>query len=201
MRTVRNLLVLLALLALLAPASALAASEDVIDDCAQDGVIDGRYSDQELRDAERDLPSDIDEYTDCREAIRSELGSDGGGSGSGGSGSGSGGGAPTDPSLVTEDGAVASAREDIDALRNLTGSGGDGEPSIDVGGRKITPGGSAGGELLGVANTSNDLPGSLLTAIVLLLVTAVTAGVLLLRRRGLSLPSLGNVKRPRFFRR
>lgn len=196
MRIVRTLIVALALAALALPATALASGDDVIRDCADDGVIDGDYSDRELRQAEGDLPSDIDEYTDCREAIRGELGSD---RDSGGSGGTPGGGrTSTDPNLVTDEGAVAGSREDREALDDLTG--GDGSP-IDVGGSQVTPG--EGGKLLGAAQASNDLPGSLLSALILLVLTAAAGTALLIRRRGLgALPAfITRVKPRRIFRR
>lgn len=207
----------LALIALAAPSVALASGDDVIRDCADDGVIDGDYSERELREAERDLPSDIDEYTDCREAIRAERGG-----GAGSSGSSGGGGRPaTDPNLVTPDGAVASTRDDIDALNELSEQGrseGGDEPAIDVGGTQVTPGDSAGGQLLGAANAANELPMSMLSALILLVLSAVAGTALLIRRRGLPAPLaaglgkvrakapgapafLSRVKRPRIFRR
>ena len=59
-----------------APAHASAAS--VIRDCSEDGVLNGNYSQSELDGALEQLPSDLDEYTDCRAVIRSaQLGSAG----------------------------------------------------------------------------------------------------------------------------
>ncbi|CAA9505900.1 MAG: hypothetical protein AVDCRST_MAG53-2415, partial [uncultured Solirubrobacteraceae bacterium] len=57
--------------ALLFPA---AASADggvaaLVKDC-QDEKIDGTYTAQEYRDALRRLPTDVDEYTGCRETLR-----------------------------------------------------------------------------------------------------------------------------------
>lgn len=84
---------LVALLSL--PAFAQASGDDVIRDCNEDGTLDGNYSQDELRDAEQNLPSDIDQYGDCRDVInqaqadrtRSRDGGAGGGlGGSGGSG-------------------------------------------------------------------------------------------------------------------
>lgn len=200
MRIVRTVLVALALTALAVPGTALASGDDVIRDCADDGVIDGDYSDRELRQAERDLPSDIDEYTDCREAIRGELGSDR--DSSGGGGTPGGGRSSTDPRLVTDSGAVAGSPEDREALDDLTGGGrGDDRPSIDVGGTQVTPG--EGGKVLGAAQASNDLPGSLLSALIVLVLTAAAGTALLIRRRGLAaLPAfVTRVKPRRIFRR
>ena len=200
MRILRTLIVALAFAALAVPTTALASGDDVIRDCADDGVIDGDYSDRELREAERDMPSDIDEYTDCREAIRGELGSDRSAGGSGGSGGGTPGGGrtSTDPNLTTDEGAVAGSREDREALDDLTG--GDGSP-IGVGDTQVTPG--EGGKLLGAAQASNDLPGSLLSALILLVLTAAAGTALLIRRRGLgALPAfITRVKPRRIFRR
>ena len=199
MRILRTLPVALALAAFAVPVPAFASGDDVIRDCADDGVIDGNYSDRELREGERELPSDIDEYTDCREAIRAELGSDRGGSG----GSGGGGRSSNDPNLVTDSGAVAGSREDRDALDELTAGGGGDRPSVDVGGTQVTPGEAPGGKLLGAAQASNELPGSLLSALILLVLTAAAGTVLLIRRRGLPAlpPVLTRVDPRRIFRR
>ena len=86
------------LVALLAvPAFAQASGQDVVRDCYDDGHIDGNYSPEEYEDAQNNLPSDVDQYSDCRDVIaqgqagggKDSKGS-GGSSGSGGSG-GSGG--------------------------------------------------------------------------------------------------------------
>jgi hypothetical protein len=55
-----------------------ASARDVIRDCSEDGVLDGRYSHSEIEKALEQLPSDLDEYTDCRSVIRgAQLGSAG----------------------------------------------------------------------------------------------------------------------------
>jgi hypothetical protein len=93
---------LVALLAL--PAFAQASGQDVIRDCFDDGHIDGDYSQGEYQDAQDNLPSDVDQYSDCRDVIAqgqagggkrhnsnsggsNSGGSNGGGSSGGGSGS------------------------------------------------------------------------------------------------------------------
>ena len=64
---------------------ALANPEAVLEDC-QDGRMDKKYRDEDLRDALEDMPADLDEYTSCREVIRSAQQ---GVRGSGGTGPGS----------------------------------------------------------------------------------------------------------------
>ena len=68
------LLVLLLCAATAAPA--LGSPAGVIRDCSEDGVLNGKYSQSELDGALEQLPSDLDEYTDCRSVIRrAQLGS------------------------------------------------------------------------------------------------------------------------------
>jgi hypothetical protein len=79
---------LVALLAL--PAFAQASGEDVIRDCYDDGHIDGNYSQGDYQDAQDNLPSDVDQYSDCRDVIAQAQagGSRGGSKGSKGGGRG-----------------------------------------------------------------------------------------------------------------
>jgi hypothetical protein len=49
---------------------AFASAGDVIRDCSADGTLNRHYSQSELTGALDNLPSDIDEYTDCRSVIR-----------------------------------------------------------------------------------------------------------------------------------
>ena len=68
----RSAVLLIAALAALAlPALAQAVSPgDVIRDCTLDGRLDRSYTQKELRQALAAIPSDVDEYTNCREVIR-----------------------------------------------------------------------------------------------------------------------------------
>lgn len=94
-RLMRRVVLLIALVGLLAPASALASKaggERLIKDCARDGEINGKYSQGDYKYALSNLPSDLDEYTNCRDAIReAQSAAAGGGSSSGGGGTGVGG--------------------------------------------------------------------------------------------------------------
>lgn len=68
-------------LCLLVPAAPAVASGDaVIKDCVQNGRLTKKYSQSEYRDALANMPTDVDEYTDCRDIIRkAQLGLSGGG--------------------------------------------------------------------------------------------------------------------------
>ena len=62
---------LLTLLVLLAggAAQALASGRDVINDCTDDEVLAKTYTQQEYRDALKQLPADADQYGNCRDII------------------------------------------------------------------------------------------------------------------------------------
>jgi hypothetical protein len=76
-RLAAPLAALLAALAAAAPPAG-ASATDVIRDCSEDGVLNGKYSHSEIEKALEQLPSDLDEYTDCRSVIRgAQLGSAG----------------------------------------------------------------------------------------------------------------------------
>lgn len=81
-KPVKPMLIAVAAAAVFAlPSNALAGSGDVIRDCSEDGVLNGKYSQGELQGALNGLPSDLDEYTDCRSVIRSAALSKAGGKG------------------------------------------------------------------------------------------------------------------------
>jgi hypothetical protein len=54
--------------------AAISVSDDVVRDCYEDGKLDGRYTREELAEADEDMPSDVDEYSDCRAVIASARG-------------------------------------------------------------------------------------------------------------------------------
>jgi hypothetical protein len=110
---------LVALLAL--PAFAQASGQDVIRDCYDDGHIDGNYSQGDYQDAQDNLPSDVDQYSDCRDVIA--QGQAGGGkkgsssgsghsNGSGGGGSNSGGSSGSGASGGSSSGSSGSSRDE-----------------------------------------------------------------------------------------
>ena len=158
-----TLTALLALLALwvAAPAPASAAGRDkIIADCADDGQLSGRYSPSELRDARKNLPSDVAEYTDCADVLRrAELG-DGGSSGAGGS---AGGGLPGGTAGSGGSGPILTPESDAERAA-LAKAQTDGAAPVEVNGETITPG-AAG---FSPNATRNGMPASLLFAIIAL---------------------------------
>ena len=161
-------------LALALPAIALADGDDVIRDCATDGDLDKQYSDEELEEAEENMPSDIDAYSSCREVIRQAQGGgrgspDATGSGGGGPGpTGPGGSGPSDNGGPT----APATQNDLDELRRRQQEVKEGAlPTTDD--AKLAAGADAGDD--------SGLPTAALVAIALLGLAAVGGGTYLLR--------------------
>jgi hypothetical protein len=179
------------------PAPAGATPFQVIKDCNEDGQLDRKYSNEELTKALDNLPSDIDEYSDCREVISAAItgGSDRGenrGAGSGGDGSGGGSAAPITPE---EQAARAQDQADLQAL--TTPDGRDKPPAVEVGGETVKPGSDG---LFDLASESNSIPGPLLAALIALGILALVGGVVALRGRVPALarlPLLSKIPTPR----
>ena len=96
MRTLWLLATVLALL-VAAPAAHAADRAQIIADCNADGDLDGNYTPSEIRDARNNIPTDIDQYSDCRDVLSRALGGSGTSAvgGPAGAGGTSGGGGPS----------------------------------------------------------------------------------------------------------
>ena len=189
-------LLVAAVLALMAlPGSAMA---DPITDCNTDGDLDKNYSNKELRDAIADLPTDLDEYSNCREILSGAITS----------GSDRGGNRPTvgaDGSPVPAD-EQAARTQDTEDLTAITADPEKSPPSVKVGDEKVEPGSNG---LFDLASASNDLPVTLLVALIALALVALIGGLVAMRER---IPALARipllskiptprVSLPRFLRR
>jgi hypothetical protein len=186
-RLVQHLMLLGALAVLALPAPAVASPDQVISDCVRDGQLDRHYSNSELRRAKNNLPTDLDEYSDCRDVIAAAI--------KGGSDKGLGAGSPgiggTDPA-----GEAAAQAQDQADLAALASGKGD-KPSVDVGGTNLSPDSSGFFNLGGAAN---DVPLPLLLALILLSLFALASGLGALRERVpalASVPFLSKIPAPR----
>jgi hypothetical protein len=172
------LLVMVLTLLVAAPAAMAGTRADIIDDCYDDGKLDGNYTPSEIRDARNNLPADIDQYSDCRDVLSRALGGTGdkqvGGGGNdalgGGPGSGLGPDQPAEP-------LVPSGPEEQAELDKAALAGGD--APVQVGSGTVVPGAA------GLASDAarNALPVSLLAVLILLGVAALAATVPPVRRR------------------
>jgi hypothetical protein len=185
-----SLLAILPVLLLLVPAGP-AHAASLLDDC-QDGRIDGTYSQADYRRALRNIPSDFDQYTDCRRVIRrAQLAAAGGGSdhgggegsgaaGAGGTGGGAGGAAgggtsteaPT--SALRADPLESATPEERRAFEQATTGGGG---PVRVGQAAVRPGAA------GADAAEGDLPGPLLALLALLAVAGLAYGAAATRAR------------------
>ncbi len=172
-RVIVPIFALVCALALWMPASAPASGRAVIRDCTDDGQLSKSYTQKDYRDALAHLPTDVDEYTDCRDVIRrAQLGGANsskrgpGGPGAAGGGGGGGGGGLTQPNGADEQAALARAQK------------GGGAP-IHIGDRTVTPGGSR----FTASDVRNALPTPLLVVLLMLGAGALTVGGITARNR------------------
>jgi hypothetical protein len=172
---------------LVAAAPALAGTRQQILRQCQDGRLTGQFTAKEIRDARDNIPTDIDQYSDCRDVLSRALAALAGGGGSGGGGGGhgtgpaaGGGGLGGGGGGGTGDASGApltpSTPADQKALADAARSGG---APVNVGGAAIVPGATG---LAGHA-TRNGLPASLLVVLILLALAGLAGAVPVVRRR------------------
>jgi hypothetical protein len=188
--------ILLALLAalLVAPAASAAGPIQIIRDCEDDGVLQGNYSASELRKARSELPTDIDEYSDCRDVLSRAITaatasskptptptpspSDSGG-GQGGGGTGSGGGGTDTSSRDEERAALLSAPSSPQDAKAVGAAAADGDKAIKAELAQRDPGATR----LAASVGRNGLPTTMIAVLALLAATLVAACLPLIRRR------------------
>jgi hypothetical protein len=166
------------ILLLAAPTASAGVREKILREC-QDGRISGNYTPAQLRDARKHIPTDIDEYSDCRDVLaRASI--SGGSSSGGAGGAGGGGGGSAAPGGVqsnANDGlSYAANKDEQDELAKALS---DGPAGDDVGGRDIIPGATG----LGVDAARHELPANLLIPLILVGLCAAALAAPALRRR------------------
>ncbi len=179
---------------LLAPALAGAASsEEVLKDCA-DGQIDGDYTRAEIDRARKDIPADLDQYSNCQGALRGaridtsagtrKRDSGGGGSSGGGGGGGGGGTGSSTPSPTASNAGNAENPDPQTPAESATvkaATGRKGGSAVSLGpGPAITPGAT------GIPTESDlrrPIPEALLVVLILLGTVALVGAVLATRAR------------------
>jgi hypothetical protein len=156
--------------------------EKILQEC-QDGRLSGDYTAKEIRDARNNIPTDIDQYSDCRDVLGRALDDKSGGGGAGGPGGGSGGaggGSGSEPLLTpaspADHSAIAQAQQHGDA-------------PVSVGGVPLTPG--AAGFHAGAPRTP--VPTETLVVLALLALAALAGTVPFARRRLGSLGALATL--------
>jgi len=201
-RIASKLIVCMSLLLVALPAVAQASPFDVVKDCQDNSHLDRKHSRKDLQNAQNNLPTDINEYGNCRELIAAALnaGVDKG-KGRGGGGH-SGGSAATAANHSSKHEAAVKAN-DAAALDKQKGH----KPQVSVGGKSVQPGDNG---LFNLASANNGMPLPLLLGIIAAGLLAILGGLAVLKRRApafasriplLSRISLPRVRFPRLHRR
>ena len=146
--------------------SAAAASDPVVRDCANDGSVDGHYTQGQYKHALGSIPSDVDEYTDCRSVIRgAQLGSAGHKNRRGGNG----------VSSRIDTTAPPSAGEQAQIGKAAGGHG-----PVDVGGAVVRPGAAA--QPFNASGLGGELPPLFVALLIAAACAALAGGAFALRR-------------------
>ena len=162
--------------ALLAPAGASADYQRLLlDACGNDGTVNGNYSQSEYRDALANIPTDADQYSDCRAILTAaQLSAASGGSGSGGGASdgaaSSGGSAVTQQSTTSQP--SKSETNSVDAAVSDAVKNGGGP--VVIGAATVNP------DALGASRSISSLPTALIVALALIGSAAIAAILLLI---------------------
>lgn len=180
-RTIPLIATLAAMLAAAVPAGA-NVTDQIARDCQRSstGELRGTYTKAQLRQALHNLPSDVSEYSDCYDQIRTALrgnqggdSNDGGGSGQGGGGttggpiaSGGSGGGAGDP---TQGGSAATPPGPPHVGTKQT---------VEVGGAAVQP-----GTIPALGQDAHKLPTPLLVFLLLLALGSLAAPTTLIVRR------------------
>ena len=141
------------------PAASAASTTRILRDCADDGVLQGDYTPAELRKARQNIPTDTDEYTDCRDVLARAAAA-----GVAGSGAGSAGGTGSGPGGSFGDAPLESPNtpEGKEAIGRAAGKGA--PDPIRIGEWSVVPG-AAG---LSANAVRNELPTPLIVVLALL---------------------------------
>jgi hypothetical protein len=192
-RIASKLIVCMSLLLLALPAMAQASSFDVVKDCQDNSHLDRKHSRKDLQNAQANLPTDVDEYGNCRELIAAALnaGVDKG-KGRGGGGGHAGGSAAAAAKQSKHEAAAKAA--DAAALDKQKGH----KPRVSVGGKTVEPGDNG---LFNLASANNGMPLPLLLGIIAAGLLAILGGLAVLKRRAPEfasrIPLLSRISLPR----
>jgi hypothetical protein len=192
-RIASKLIVCMSLLLLALPAMAQASSFDVVKDCQDNSHLDRKHSRKDLQNAQANLPTDVDEYGNCRELIAAALnaGVDKG-KGRGGGGGHAGGSAAAAAKQSKHEAAAKAG--DAAALDKQKGH----KPRVSVGGKTVEPGDNG---LFNLASANNGMPLPLLLGIIAAGLLAILGGLAVLKRRAPEfasrIPLLSRISLPR----
>jgi hypothetical protein len=163
------------ILLLAAPTASAGTREKILREC-QEGRITGNYTPGQLRDARKNIPTDIDEYSDCRDVLSRAALAGGGGGGAGG------GPAPVAPGGLSLAGATGNLLvPEADDERAALNDAREGTGTLSVDGERVIPAAAGLGQ-----GARHRLPTTLLVVLVLLGLCGAAAAAPSVRRRVLA---------------
>jgi hypothetical protein len=175
-----RLLTLSGLILLLAAPTASAAGvrQKILREC-QEGRITGNYTPGQLRDARKHIPTDVDEYSDCRDVLaRASLTGRSGGGGGGGAG-----GTAAPGGVLPGGGGTQNVLTPADPAERATlDKAGHSASPITVDGERIVPGATG----FAADAARHGLPTTLLSLLVMLALCGLVAAFPAVRRRVLA---------------
>jgi hypothetical protein len=165
--TIVTTMIVAVVLAVGAAGPAQASPIDVIRDCSEDGSLNRHYSQRDLSGALGQLPSDLDEYTDCRSVIRAAQLAGARGKG-----------APARKGVagLVNDAAPPNEHEQ----KQLAQATGD-RDRVKIGGRRVEPGGGAAP--LTTAGFGTDVPASVVVVLAIFGLSMLAGAGFALQRR------------------
>ncbi len=157
--------------ALLAPAGASADYQRLLlDACGNDGAVNGNYTQSEYRDALANIPTDADQYSDCRAILTAAQLSAASGDGTSDGAASSGGSAVTQQSTTSQP--SKSETNSVDAAVSDAVKNGGGP--VVIGAATVNP------DALGASRSISSLPTALIVALALIGSAAIAAILLLI---------------------
>jgi hypothetical protein len=166
-RRIVTTMIMAVVIAIAAASAAQGSPIDVIRDCSEDGSLNRHYSQHDLSGALGQLPSDLDEYTDCRSVIRAAQLAGARGKN-----------AARKSGLASRVNAAAPPSEqEQKQLAHPTGSHG----KVRIGGKPIEPGANA--SPLNTAGFGTDVPASVIVVLALLATFMLSGAAFASRRR------------------
>ena len=156
---------------LLAPSGAAASYQRLLlDACGNDGRVNGNYTPSEYRDALSHIPTDVDQYSDCRAILTAaQLAAASGNSASGGSNSG--GGAAIGQQGSTSNPPQSESNSVNAAVSDAVNTGGG---PVVIGAATVNP------DAIGASRSISSLPTALIVALALIGSAALAAILLII---------------------
>lgn len=182
-RRVIHPIALVAVLAALAlPANVFASPAAVVQDCADDGALNGNHSNADKRGALGQIPADLDEYSDCRAVISGSISSNSSTSSTPKASTANSTATPADEGTQTQTTEAAAPPSPAKAKKKAAKKRKRLDAARDIALAERTVGPRTAG-VLEASDTANGMPLPVLLALIALALLGVAGGLLVLGKR------------------